>query len=147
MPGLGVNRLSWMGGRYAYVSAHFDGFTDHCLCVVDLQEITKPIIVSKWWLPGMNRAAGEVSNAPKGKRYALHHMIVAGKLGYGAWRDGGFTIHDVMPPNRNYCRTSTGRRHFLAARTRHYRCLGAAWLSWRMRRTRRSAQRGCSRFS
>src|SRR5450631_3410789 len=80
MPGLGVNRLSWMGGRYAYVSAHFDGFTDHCLCIVDLQEITKPVIVSKWWLPGMNRAVGEVSNAPKGKRYALHHMIVAGKL-------------------------------------------------------------------
>jgi hypothetical protein len=95
MPGLGVNRLSWMGGRYAYVSAHFDGFTDHCLCIVDLQEITKPVIASKWWLPGMNRAAGEVSNTPKGKRYALHHMIVAGKLGYGAWRDGGFTIHDV----------------------------------------------------
>jgi hypothetical protein len=75
-----------MGGRYAYVSAHFDGFTDHCLCIVDLQEITKPVIVSKWWLPGMNRAAGEASTAPKGKRYALHHMIVAGKLGYGAWQ-------------------------------------------------------------
>ncbi|HWX60152.1 LVIVD repeat-containing protein, partial [Bradyrhizobium sp.] len=55
MPGLGINRLSWMGGRYAYASAHFDGFTDHCLCIVDLQEITKPVIVSKWWLPGMNR--------------------------------------------------------------------------------------------
>src|SRR5947208_14380357 len=100
MPGLGVNRLSWMGGRYAYVSAHFDGFTDHCLCIVDLQEITKPVIVSKWWLPGMNRAAGEVSNAPKGKRYALHHMIVAGKLGFGAWRDGGFTIHDISDAAR-----------------------------------------------
>src|SRR4030088_1686136 len=36
-----------------------------------------------------------VSTAPKGERYALHHMIVAGSLGYGAWRDGGFTIHDV----------------------------------------------------
>jgi hypothetical protein len=95
MPGLGINRLSWMGGRYANVSAHFDGFTDHCLCIVDLQEITKPVIVSKWWLPGMNRAAGEVSNTPKGRRFALHHMIVAGQLGYGAWRDGGFTIHDV----------------------------------------------------
>src|SRR5258708_21522853 len=94
MPGVGINRLSWMGGRYAYVSAHFDGFTDHCLCIVDLQEITKPVIVSKGWSPGMNGAAGEVSNTPTGKRYALHHMIVAGKLGYGAWRDGGFTIHD-----------------------------------------------------
>src|SRR5258708_20706325 len=94
MPGLGVNRLSWMGGRYAYVSAHFDGFTDHCLRFSRLNEITKPVIVSQWWLPGMNRAAGEVSNTPTGKRYALHHMIVAAKLGYGAWRDAGFMIHD-----------------------------------------------------
>ena len=98
MPGLGINRLWWVGGRYAYVSAHFDGFTDHILCIVDLQDITKPVIVSKWWLPGMNRAAGEVSTAPKGKRYALHHMITAGDRGYAAWRDGGFTIHDISDP-------------------------------------------------
>ena len=38
MPGIGVNRLWWAGGRYAYVSAHFDGFTDHILCIVDLAE-------------------------------------------------------------------------------------------------------------
>ena len=31
MPGFGINRLWWPGGRYAYVSAHFDGFTDHIL--------------------------------------------------------------------------------------------------------------------
>ena len=34
MPGIGVNRLWWVGGRHAYVSAHFDGFTDHILCIV-----------------------------------------------------------------------------------------------------------------
>jgi hypothetical protein len=95
MPGLGINRLWWVGERYAYVSAHFDGFTDHILCIVDLQDLTRPEIVSKWWLPGMNRAAGEDPNAPKGKRYALHHMITAGDRGYAAWRDGGFTIHDI----------------------------------------------------
>ena len=57
MPGLGINRLWWTGGRYAYVAAHFDGFTDHILCIVDLKTITKPEIVSRAWLPGMNRAA------------------------------------------------------------------------------------------
>ncbi|MDB5404297.1 MAG: hypothetical protein JWQ55_6315 [Rhodopila sp.] len=98
MPGLGINRLWWVGGRYAYVSAHFDGFTDHILCIVDLKDITRPAIVSKWWLPGMNRAAGETSTAPKGRRYALHHMITAGDRGYAAWRDGGFTIHDISDP-------------------------------------------------
>jgi hypothetical protein len=95
MPGIGVNRLWWTGGRYAYVSAHFDGFTDHILCIVDLADITKPTIVSRWWLPGMNRAGGETPTAPQGKRYALHHMIVAGNRGYAGWRDGGFTIHDL----------------------------------------------------
>src|SRR5882757_7926189 len=97
MPGFGINRLWWPGGRYAYVSAHFDGFTDHILCIVDLQNITKPEIVSKWWLPGMNRAAGE-PDLPKGKRVALHHMITADNRGYAAWRDGGFTIHDISDP-------------------------------------------------
>ena len=97
MPGFGINRLWWPGGRYAYVSAHFDGFTDHILCVVDLKTITKPEIVAKWWLPGMNRAAGEPAT-PKGKRFALHHMITAGDRGYAAWRDGGFTIHDISDP-------------------------------------------------
>jgi hypothetical protein len=95
MPGIGVNRLWWTGGRYAYVAAHFDGFTDHLLCIVDVQNIAKPVIVSRWWLPGMHRDGGEVPASPPGKRFALHHMIVAGDLGYGAWRDGGFTIHDV----------------------------------------------------
>ena len=51
MPGIGINRLWWTGGRYAYVSAHFDGFTDHILCIVDLQNITKPEIVGRWWMP------------------------------------------------------------------------------------------------
>jgi hypothetical protein len=51
MPGFGINRLWWTGGRYAYVSAHFDGFTDCILCIVDVQTPTKPTIASQWWLP------------------------------------------------------------------------------------------------
>ncbi len=66
MQGFGINRLWWPGGRYAFVAAHFDGFTDHILCIVDLKDITKPEIVSRWWLPGMNRAAGETSDAAPG---------------------------------------------------------------------------------
>src|SRR5216117_3993831 len=100
IPGFGINRLWWPGGRYAYVSAHFDGFTDHILCIVDLKEITKPEIVSRWWLPGMNRAAGETPVFPAGRRVALHHMITAGNRGYAAWRDGGFTIHDLTDAAR-----------------------------------------------
>jgi hypothetical protein len=100
MPGFGINRLWWPGGRYAYVSAHFDGFTDHILCIVDLQTITKPEIVSRWWLPGMHRAGGEKPAAAPGRRVALHHMIAEGARGYAAWRDGGFSIHDISDPSK-----------------------------------------------
>src|SRR6266705_4177633 len=100
MPGFGINRLWWPGGRYAFVSAHFDGFTDHILCIVDLQNTAKPEIVSRWWLPGMNREAGEPSNLAPGKRAALHHMLTAGDRGYGAWRDGGLTVHDISDPTK-----------------------------------------------
>jgi hypothetical protein len=98
IPGFGINRLWWPGGRYAYLSAHFDGFTDHILCIVDLNTITKPEIVSRWWLPGMHRAGGEKSTVPAGRRVALHHMLTAGNRGYAAWRDGGLTIHDISDP-------------------------------------------------
>ena len=98
IPGLGINRLWWAGGRYAAIAAHIDGFTDHFLCMVDLKNITKPEIVGKWWMPGMNRAAGEASTLAPGRRVALHHMITAANRGYGAWRDGGFTVHDLSDP-------------------------------------------------
>lgn len=94
-PGLGINRLWWTGERYAYAAAHFDGFTDHILAIIDLDDVTHPEIVSCWWLPGMNRAAGETPTSGEGRRVALHHMITAGDRGYAAWRDGGLTIHDL----------------------------------------------------
>ncbi|MFI4987045.1 MAG: LVIVD repeat-containing protein [Alphaproteobacteria bacterium] len=93
--GMGPHRIWYVGGRYAYISAHFADFTDHILAVVDLADPTRPAIVGKWWLPGMWRAGGETPTWRKGRRYALHHAVVAGNLAYGAWRDGGLTVHDV----------------------------------------------------
>jgi hypothetical protein len=97
IPGIGLNRLWYAGGRYAYVSAHMDGFTDHMLVIVDMKEPTKPSIAGKWWIPGMWRDGGEKPSWEK-RRVALHHMIVAGDLGYAAWRDGGFTILNIADP-------------------------------------------------
>jgi len=98
MPGIGINRLWYAGGRYAYVAAHLDGFTDHILVIVDVQDPAKPAIAERWWLPGMWREGGEVPTWKN--RVALHHMIVAGTLGYAAWRDGGFTILDLADPTK-----------------------------------------------
>ena len=93
--GLGAHRIWYVGGRYAYLSIHPPEFTDYVLAIVDVGDPTKPHIVSQFWLPGMNAAAGEKPTWPNGKRYALHHALVAGNLAYGAWRDGGLGIIDV----------------------------------------------------
>ena len=97
--GLGLHRIWYAGGRYAYASAHFEGFTDHVLAVIDVADPAHPALAGRWWLPGMWRAGGEAPAWPSGKRWALHHAIVAGNLAYGAWRDGGLTVHDVSTPS------------------------------------------------
>ena len=118
MPGLGAHRIWWVGGRYAYASVHLEGFIDHILAVIDMADPSKPALVGQWWLPGMHRAGGETPPASFGKRTALHHMITAGNIGYAAWRDGGYTIHDLSDPvkpkllsHRNYSPPFGGGSH------------------------------------
>src|SRR5580704_17551262 len=96
--GLGPHRLWYTGGRYAYASIHFADFTDHIFAVIDLSDPTKPEVAGRFWLPGMWRAGGETPTWRTGKRYALHHALVAGKLAYAAWRDGGLSVLDISAP-------------------------------------------------
>lgn len=96
--GIGFHRLWYVGGRYAYASALLDGFSDYIFVVIDMADPTKPEMIGRWWLPGMNTAAGEVSTARSGKRYALHHALVSGDTAYACWRDGGLTLLDIADP-------------------------------------------------
>ncbi len=91
--GLGLHRLWWVGDRYAYASAILDGFTDHILIIIDMQDPTHPREVGRWWLPGMWAAGGERQSRPG--RVALHHAVVSGDVAYGSWRDGGLTLLNV----------------------------------------------------
>jgi hypothetical protein len=116
--GLGAHRLWWIGGRYAYASVHLEGFIDHVLAVIDVANPTRPALAGRWWLPGMHLAGGEVAPPSFGKRTALHHLISAGNIGYAAWRDGGFTIHDLSDPaqpkllsHRNFSPPFAGGAH------------------------------------
>ena len=91
--GLGLHRIWWAGGRYAYASALLDGFIDHIFIVIDMADPTKPVECGRWWIPGMNLAAGET---PYWKgRWALHHAVVQDDIAYASWRDGGLTVLDV----------------------------------------------------
>jgi hypothetical protein len=98
--GLGPHRIWYVGGRYAYLSIHPPEFSDYILAIVDMANPAKPHIVGQFWLPGMWAAGGETPNWPKGRRYALHHALVAGNLAYGAWRDGGLGIVDIADPTK-----------------------------------------------
>ncbi len=94
VPGLGLHRIWWVGGRYAYASAILDGFTDHILIIIDMLDPAHPVQVGRWWMPGMWREVGETP-AWTGGRVALHHAVVFDDVAYGCWRDGGLTILDV----------------------------------------------------
>lgn len=93
--GVGIHRIWYTGGRWAYVSALLDGFADYILLVVDLADPTRPAEAGRFWLPGMNLAAGETPAWGKGRRFALHHAVVEGDMAYACWRDGGLTLIDV----------------------------------------------------
>ena len=92
--GLGIHRIWWIGGRYAYASALLDGFIDHILIVIDMADPTKPRECGRWWIPGMNAAAGETPSWSN--RHALHHAIVRDDFAYGSWRDGGLDRKSVV---------------------------------------------------
>ena len=94
--GGGLHRAWYVGGRWAYASALLDGFSDYILITIDMQDPTKPREAGRFWLPGMNLAAGETPHFPmKNGRYGLHHPIVHGDIAYCSWRDACLAVVDV----------------------------------------------------
>ncbi len=92
--GGGIHRLWYVGGRWAYASALLEGFTDYIFVTIDMADPANPKEAGRYWLPGMNAAAGEKPLEGQA-RAGLHHAIVHGDTAYGAWRDGGLVIMDV----------------------------------------------------
>src|SRR5215470_12009730 len=93
--GGGIHRLWYTGGRWAYASALIDGFTDYIFITIDMSDPAQPREAGRWWIPGMNQAAGETPSWEASRRYGLHHAIVNGNTAYAAWRDAGMVVLDV----------------------------------------------------
>jgi hypothetical protein len=94
--GVGVHRLWYAGGRWAYASVLPDGYSDYILGVIDLADPVKPRWAGTYHLPGMHTAAGEEPDWDATRwRYALHHAIVDGDTAYASWRDGGLSLIDL----------------------------------------------------
>ncbi len=93
--GLGVHRIWWTGGRYAYASAREKGFTARFLIVVDLADPTHPRLASRWWWPGQRDTDAE--RLPAGHDVGAHHVIVKGDRAYGGYFDAGVVVYRVGP--------------------------------------------------
>jgi hypothetical protein len=94
--GDGLHRLYYVGGRWAYASALLDGFSDYIMITIDMADPAHPREAGRFWLPGMNTAAGETPHWPLANgRYGLHHPIVHGDTAYCSWRDGCLAVVDV----------------------------------------------------
>lgn len=91
--GGGIHRLWYTGGRWAYASVLLDGFTDYIFMTIDMADPARPREAGRFWLSGMNLAAGEKSSSQS--RGGLHHAIVHGDTAYAAWRDEGMVVIDV----------------------------------------------------
>lgn len=96
--GAGVHRMTWLGGRYAYVTAGDAGYTDQFLHVVDLSDPSQPQEAGRWWYPGMWVGGGERPRFPGGRRYALHHALPGGDLLACGWWDAGLVLLDAADP-------------------------------------------------
>jgi hypothetical protein len=93
--GGGIHRVWYTGGRWAYTSVLLDGFTDYIYMTVDMSDPAQPREVGRWWIPGMNLAAGETPSWAPARRYGLHHAIIHGDTAYAAWRDAGMVVLNI----------------------------------------------------
>jgi hypothetical protein len=93
--GLGVHRIVYTGGSYAYVSAIPEGFDDRIWMVLDVTDPERPTEAGRWWWPGMWRGGGETPTWPEGKRFAAHHALLDGNIAYLGYGDAGMVVLDV----------------------------------------------------
>src|SRR5919106_304997 len=98
--GGGIHRVWYTGGRWAYASALIDGFSDYIFIAIDMSDPAAPREAGRWWISGMNQAAGETPSWPPTSRFGLHHAIIHGDTAYAAWRDAGMVVIDVADRSR-----------------------------------------------
>ena len=91
--GLGVHRIWWTGGRYAYASVRERNVRNRFLIAVDLHDPTQPRIASRWWWPGQRD--GDQASLPPDNDVGAHHVIVRGDRAYGGYFDKGVVVYAV----------------------------------------------------
>ncbi|MBK5266291.1 MAG: hypothetical protein JJE47_02570 [Acidimicrobiia bacterium] len=91
--GMGVHRISYTGGRYAYVSSRPTGFVERIWNIIDVSDPTNPVETGRWWWPGM--ADGETPDWPADEERSVHHALVHGNRAYAGFWNSGMVILDI----------------------------------------------------
>ena len=61
----GAHRNSYPGGKYAYLSTSYPGFTGNIMVVLDVSDPAHPKDIGKWWQPGQ-KAGEPAPSGPQG---------------------------------------------------------------------------------
>lgn len=95
VPGLGVHRIWWVGGRYAYASARLPGIHGASLITVDLADPEQPRLHAEWHFPEQERRDPDPGIRAPGRYPSCHHAIVSGDRAYAGWFDAGVVVFEV----------------------------------------------------
>ena len=94
--GLGVHRIWWIGGRYAYASArNMPGLHGGALITVDMRDPERPRLHSEWHFPEQERAGPDEGVRASRWYPSCHHAIVRGDRAYAGWFDAGVAVFAV----------------------------------------------------
>ena len=106
--GLGVHRIWWIGGRYAYASARMPGTHGARLVTIDLADPSEPRLHATWCFPEQVASGDDAADVYGTATHAsCHHAIVWGDRAYAGWFDAGMVAF----------RVSDGRFELLSARS------------------------------
>ena len=94
----GVHRFTF-DGRYAYISAHIEGYVGRIPMILDLKDPARPEEVGRWWMPGQWIGGGETPTW-EGTAHQCHHPIRRGDRLYTSYWHGGFVILDIADMSR-----------------------------------------------
>ena len=94
----GVHRFTF-DGRYAYISAHIEGYIGRIPMILDLKDPAHPEEVGRWWMPGQWIGGGETPSW-EGTAHQCHHPIRRGDRLYTSYWHGGFVILDIADMSR-----------------------------------------------
>ncbi len=94
--GSGTHRDAYQGGRYMHLAAGMSGYDGNIYVVVDISDPAKPVEVSRWWIPGQNKAQGEKFAADIPGKPSLHGPpVIKGNIAFLSYGSAGMVTLDI----------------------------------------------------